>query len=97
VSFPQKPEEKRRQTNLLFGRMKDKMRNEMVSVYENLYNLRKPFSNSKIASSETYLKVDIYGVGKAMTRSCAVAKSVKVKESKLRFLEGMEKGMLLET
>jgi len=31
-----------------------------------------------------------------MTRWCAVAKSVKVKESKLRFLEEMEKRMLLE-
>jgi len=32
-----------------------------------------------------------------MTKSCAVAKSVKGEDGKLRFLEGMKKGMLLET
>jgi len=31
-----------------------------------------------------------------MTRTCAVAKSVKVEERKLGFLEGMEKRRVLE-
>jgi len=53
------------------------------------------FQNSKIVPREKYLNEEICSGGKAMSRRCAVAKSVKLKgkveERKLRVLEGMEK------
>jgi len=53
------------------------------------------FQNSKITPSEKYLKEEICSGGKAMSRRCAVAKSVKeegkVEERKLRVLEEWRK------